>query len=421
MRISVKELNKLLSEEILKKITSLGEICMNAGLQCYLVGGTVRDVILKVPQIDIDIVTEGNAKLFKDVSKKLKIKKITFSQFNTAKLLFKDGFFLDIAQARKEIYPYPTSLPVVRRSSIHEDVKRRDFTINTLLMGITKKDFGKIYDYLGGIEDIEKGIIRALHKNSFIDDPTRIFRAFRFKERFSFRFDRETKNLMDNSIKAGYIKKLTPQRIRRELFLSLKEANWDKIIMNLSRSGVLKELGIKQKMTRSSITTFMRIIRNFNIKKQNWELSKLLIITENAQKKDIKAFSQKVGLRRNEVSILLELRRNGKRIVKTLSKKDLPNNKIYWLLEKIPIEGLFYLLSKGTPLSRKRIMLYLNNLKDKKINIKGDDLKKLGIKGGPIYKKILQKVLDEKLNRKLKSKKEEIEFVKRIIHKPSQL
>ncbi|MCK4575406.1 hypothetical protein KAU34_03275, partial [candidate division WOR-3 bacterium] len=166
---------------------------------------------------------------------------------------------------------------------------------------------------------------------------------------------------------------------------------------------------------------FMRIIRNFNIKKQNWELSKLLIITENAQKKDIKAFSQKVGLRRNEVSILLELRRNGKRIVKTLSKKDLPNNKIYWLLEKIPIEGLFYLLSKGTPLSRKRIMLYLNNLKDKKINIKGDDLKKLGIKGGPIYKKILQKVLDEKLNRKLKSKKEEIEFVKRIIHKPSQL
>jgi len=413
MRISARKLKKSLSEEILKKAKSIGEICMESGYPCYLVGGTVRDIILKVPQIDIDIVIEGNIKLFADVSKKLKIKKITLSQFNTAKLLFNDGCSIDIAQARKETYQYPASLPVVRRSSIHEDVKRRDFTINTLLMGITKNDFGKIYDYLGGIEDIEKGIIRALHKNSFIDDPTRIFRAFRFKERFSFRFHRRTKTLIDNAIRSGVIKKLSPQRIRKELFLLLKERRWNKIVLSLSRNGILQELGIKNELNRVPINSFEKKINDYINIKRNWELSKLLLITEYANGKEIKTFSQRVGLKKKESMLLLELRKGRKRILTTLSRKEVSNKEIYWLLTSLPLDALIYLLSKATSQSRKGILLYLNDLKNIKIKIKGDDLKKLGIKAGPIYKKILQKLLDEKLNGKLKFKREEIEFVKR--------
>lgn len=413
MRISGKKLKKILTEETLKKVKSIGEICMESRYPCYLVGGTVRDIILKVPQIDIDIVTEGNIRLFEALPKKLKIKKIVFSQFNTAKLLFKDGCSLDIAQARKETYPYPASLPVVKKSSLSEDVKRRDFTINTLLMGITKKDFGKIYDYLGGIEDIEKGIIRALHKNSFIDDPTRIFRAFRFKERFSFRFERRTKTLIENAIRSGVIKKLTPQRIRKELFLLLKEKKWYKIVLSLSHNGILQELGIKNELKRVIINSFEKKISDFINIKRNRELSKLLLITEDASEKEIKTFSQRVGLKKKESELLLELRKGRKRILTTLSKKEVSNKEIYWLLTSLPLDAVIYLLSKATSQSRKRILLYLNDLKNIKIKIKGDDLKKLGIKAGPIYKKILQKLLDEKLNGKLKFKREEIEFVKR--------
>ncbi len=413
MRISGKKLKKILTEETLKKVKSIGEICMESRYPCYLVGGTVRDIILKVPQIDIDIVTEGNIRLFEALPKKLKIKKIVFSQFNTAKLLFKDGCSLDIAQARKETYPYPASLPVVKKSSLNEDVKRRDFTINTLLMGITKKDFGKIYDYLGGIEDIEKGIIRALHKNSFIDDPTRIFRAFRFKERFSFRFERRTKTLIENAIRSGVIKKLTPQRIRKELFLLLKEKKWYKIVLSLSHNGILQELGIKNELKRVIINSFEKKISDFINIKRNRELSKLLLITEDASEKEIKAFSQRIGLKKKESELLLELRKGRKRILTTLSKKEVSNKEIYWLLTSLPLDAVIYLLSKATSQSRKRILLYLNDLKNIKIKIKGDDLKKLGIKAGPIYKKILQKLLDEKLNGKLKFKREEIEFVKR--------
>lgn len=413
MRISGKKLKKILTEETLKKVKSIGEICMESRYPCYLVGGTVRDIILKVPQIDIDIVTEGNIRLFEALPKKLKIKKIVFSQFNTAKLLFKDGCSFDIAQARKETYPYPASLPVVKKSSLSEDVKRRDFTINTLLMGITKKDFGKIYDYLGGIEDIEKGIIRALHKNSFIDDPTRIFRAFRFKERFSFRFERRTKTLIENAIRSGVIKKLTPQRIRKELFLLLKEKKWYKIVLSLSHNGILQELGIKNELKRVIINSFEKKISDFINIKRNRELSKLLLITEDASEKEIKAFSQRVGLKKKESELLLELRKGRKRILTTLSKKEVSNKEIYWLLTSLPLDAVIYLLSKATSQSRKRILLYLNDLKNIKIKIKGDDLKKLGIKAGPIYKKILQKLLDEKLNGKLKFKREEIEFVKR--------
>ncbi len=196
-RITRKTLEKSLSEKVVKRLEIIGEMCAFSEYRCYLVGGTVRDMILKVPQIDIDIVTEGDiTSLVSNIAKRWKLKKTIRSQFSTVKISFVHNILLDIAQARKETYPYPASLPVVQKGNIVDDLKRRDFTINTLLMGISKKNFGIIYDYLGGIEDIEKKTIRVLHKNSFIDDPTRIFRAFRFKERFSFRFERKTKKLI---------------------------------------------------------------------------------------------------------------------------------------------------------------------------------------------------------------------------------
>jgi tRNA nucleotidyltransferase (CCA-adding enzyme) len=416
MRITKKKLRKSLSEKVVKKLEIIGEMCVRSGYRCYLVGGTVRDMILKVPQIDIDIVTEGDiTSLVSNIAKRWKLKKTIRSQFSTVKISFVHNILLDIAQARKETYPYPASLPVVQKGNIVDDLKRRDFTINTLLMGISKKNFGIIYDYLGGIEDIEKKTIRVLHKNSFIDDPTRIFRAFRFKERFSFRFERKTKKLINNAVRCGLIKKLSPQRIRKEFFLLLEERNWDKIILNLSKEGVFKELGIRNNISRATINSFRNIISNFNTTKRNWKLSKLLIITENAKPEEIKTFSQRVGLKKKESNLLLELTK--KKTSLTLSKKEISTKQIYLLLETIPLDGLVYLLSKVKPRSKKRIMMYLNNLKDIKTKINGKDLKRLGIKEGPIYKQILKMVFDEKLDGRLKTKKEEIEFVKQIIRR----
>ncbi len=416
MRIKKTVLKKILGEEIFKRVKSIGEICEGMSYSCYLIGGTVRDMILKVPQIDIDIVTEGDiTSLITNISKKLRLKRVLRSQFGTTKIIFEDNLSFDIAQTRKESYPYPASLPVVEKSTLGEDIKRRDFTINTLLMGITKKDFGKIFDYLDGMNDIETGIIRVLHNKSFIDDPTRIFRAFRFKGRLSFRFDRKTKKLIDNAIKIGIIKKLTPQRIRREIFLSLKEKRWHKIVLEFSRSGLLREIGIKNKIARRTINSFEKKLRDFIDIKGNMELTKLLIITENAKKKEIETFSQRVGLKKKETLFLLEMRNKKRWILTSLSKKEISPKEIYWLLKLIPSDGLIYLIIKGDTQTRKKIKLYLDNLKDMKAKIKGEDLKKLGFKEGPLYKKILKMVLDEKLNGGLTTKKEEIEFVRRFM------
>jgi len=417
MKIPVKRLNKLLSDKIIKTIRLIGKICGDRGFSCYLVGGTVRDLILGVPQLDIDLVTEVEiSSILKGIPKKYSVKRKE-SRFGTAKLVFEEGFSIDIAQTRKETYPYPGALPSVEKSNIEEDIKRRDFTINTLLMDIGKENLGKIYDHLGGIKDIEDGVIRVLHDKSFIDDPTRIFRAFRFKERFSLRFAQETKKLLYNAIKISAIKNLTPQRIRKELFLILREKTWGKTVISLSENNILKQLGLKKELKSKTLTMFEKILGGMKKMKGNQEIAKLTLITENESIEDIDNFSRIVGLKRKEKELLCIIRREGKRIFQKLARGENSRAEIFQILHPLPHDGLIYLLGKGNIKVRRNIMLYLDELKEVKTKIGGNDLKKLGIKEGPLYQKILKTVLNKKINGELKTKREEIEFAKYLYKK----
>lgn len=413
MKIAESRLKRLLGKRILNRIKVIGEFCTNDGQPCYLVGGTVRDLILNRKQVDIDLITKANlSSINKKISKKWHLEKTIRSQFNTIKVIFRDGFSIDIARARKESYPHPASLPVVEIGSISDDAKRRDFTINTLRMSLSKEDFGKIYDDLDGVSDIKTGIVRVLHDKSFIDDPTRIFRAIRFKKRFSFHLERKTKKLFTEAVNKHMIKELTSQRIRREIFLLLKEEKWDKIALSLSRNSVLRELGIKQIPQGKNLLAFKKNLLNFPTGKSNFQAVKLLVMLEKSTKSEIDSFSKTAGLKNEEIKLLLNLKKNGEKTLKKLAINYLPNSDIYWLLNSIPTEGIVYLYCKSVQKQRQRISIYLDRLKHIKTKITGQDLKLLGIKEGPIYEKILNKILDEKLNGKLKTKREELKFMK---------
>src|SRR6185295_6671142 len=179
---------------LLKRI---GRLADERGVAVYLVGGVVRDLLLKREILDLDLTVEGDGMAFaRLVADRYGAGLAVFERFATARLAFPDGLKMDIATTRRESYAQPAVLPTVQPASIEEDLFRRDFTINAIAVQLNPHQFGSVFDPCGGQGDLRVRTIRVLHSGSFQDDPTRIFRAIRFEQRFGFRLERTTVGLL---------------------------------------------------------------------------------------------------------------------------------------------------------------------------------------------------------------------------------
>ena len=210
-----------------KAFTLLREVGIKAdslGYRAYLVGGSVRDIILGRSHIDIDITVEGDAiKLGKIIAKDTDAVITVYKSFGTCTLAFKDGSKIDLATARRETYKQPGAMPATKPSVLKEDLKRRDFTINAIAVSVMAKDFGTVYDFFNGIGDLKSGLIRIMHPKSFMDDPTRILRARRFAARFGFKIEPKTDLLMKKALINRALDTVSQGRIQKELMLISKE------------------------------------------------------------------------------------------------------------------------------------------------------------------------------------------------------
>ena len=223
-------------EPILNLLYEIGEI---AGKNAYLVGGFVRDLLLKRPSLDIDIVVEGNAvEVAELMGERWNGTLETHSQFGTATVTPEniDLPKVDFVTARRETYQGAGTLPIVQPGTLTDDLRRRDFSINALAMCLDTNAFGTIVDKMGGLEDLEAGIIRVLHKQSFIDDPTRIFRAYRYAGRYGFRIAETDEILIQEAL--PILSQLSGERIRNEIDRVLLEKNAAKIVEHLTQLGV---------------------------------------------------------------------------------------------------------------------------------------------------------------------------------------
>ena len=219
------DLAKKFPKKIFKIIKIVGESADRKGVSAFIVGGPVRDIFLDVPNYDLDFVVEGDGiKFAETLNKTLKGNLKKYQAFLTATIVYKD-FRIDIVTARRESYKKPASYPDVKPGRIKEDLLRRDFTINAMSVSINRKNFGELVDCYKGLKDLKKGIIRVMHDKSFIDDPTRIFRAVRFSARLGFRIEPHTKGLIKKAISCGLLGEVNRGRIRKEIDLFLKEKN----------------------------------------------------------------------------------------------------------------------------------------------------------------------------------------------------
>jgi tRNA nucleotidyltransferase (CCA-adding enzyme) len=187
----------------------------------YVVGGAVRDALLGHPSYDLDLVVEGDVPAFAErLAGRLGGRVQTHPAFGTAEILYEGGE-IDVATARAETYPEPAALPQVRPATLDDDLARRDFTINAIAASLRREDFGRLVDPHHGRADLAARTIRVLHGKSFVDDPTRIFRAIRYENRLGFRMDPETERLAREGM-AG-VSRLSNERVREELVALLSE------------------------------------------------------------------------------------------------------------------------------------------------------------------------------------------------------
>lgn len=216
------------------------EVALEKGVRPYLVGGPVRDLLLGRQAFDIDLTVEDDSSILaKALAKRLGARVKSFPQFLTYKVLAEDLPEIDIATARKERYRHPGALPSVAPGKLKDDLLRRDFSVNALALQLIA---GTLHDPTGGEADLRGRTIRVLHDSSFTDDPTRIFRAIRLATRLDFTLEEKTASLMRDAISGGALATISRERVWRELFLAMDEADAPAVLRELASHGAVELL-----------------------------------------------------------------------------------------------------------------------------------------------------------------------------------
>ncbi len=189
----------------------------------YLVGGTVRDLLLFRSKVDLDLAVEGNGLvLARQLAHQLGGRLIVHERFLTATVYWA-AERIDIATCRQESYPQPGALPEIKPANLMLDLARRDFSINAMAIPLIEGNKEGIIDPYNGRRDLTKGLLRVLHSLSFSDDPLRILRGVRLAARLKFKFEAQTEGLIRQALSAGLLDKLEERRFWREFALLFRE------------------------------------------------------------------------------------------------------------------------------------------------------------------------------------------------------
>ncbi len=411
-----------LSADMIKRLKQIGEVADDIGCEAFVVGGFVRDLFLYRQDEDLDIVIEGEGIAFARRYAKLVGARIhTHEKFGTAVIIYPDGFKIDVASARMEYYKFPAALPVVEMSSIKLDLYRRDFTINTLAIQLNPDKFGTLIDFFAARKDIKEKIIRILHNLSFVEDPTRVFRAIRFEQRFEFTIGKLTAGLISNAVTMDFFRGLSGKRVFTELRLIMEEKNPVAAIMRLNDFDLLKVI-------HPSITLETTLIGLLNAVKEvlSWHdllfldesynrwIVFFLVLTNRCNAKRAAEICRRFELAPEYEKIFCVDRFEADRCGFWLERNQpISDRVLYRKLAGFRTELILYLMAAARKQAvKKSISHFITDLRRTTISLKGRDLKRMKLKPGPVYRQVLAAVLDAKLDGKLKSKKDEIEFAR---------
>ena len=419
-----KNMAAMLKERLPRRVIALlkdfGHVADMMGYQAFLVGGLVRDIFLKRENLDVDVVIEGDGiKFAHEFAAHHPVRVRSHKKFGTVVMVFPDGFKVDVATARIEYYDFPAAPPSVEVSSLKMDLYRRDFTINTLAVKLNKRDYGMLVDYFGAQRDIREKVIRVLHNLSFVEDPTRVLRAIRFEQRFGFKIGKLTLSLMKNAVAIDSFKGLSGRRLFLELKLLLMEPEPIKAIERLDEFGLLQVLSPAIDLTRelrNLLEATRGVLSWFDLLylEEHYDPWKVyfLGLTSSLDGRALQALAERLQMGDGQGRRMITQRLGVGAVLDQLYKfQEKSNYALYKLLSQYDTEILLYMMAKANNRTIKRLVShYFTKLKGTRRLLKGKDLKAMGFPPGPLFKEILEALLEARLNNEVATREDEAAF-----------
>lgn len=427
--MSSRNLLHRLSRERLFLLRELGTFADEQGVSLYLVGGVARDLLLKRETWDLDLTVEGDGIAFaRLVADRYGAGLAVFERFATARLVFPAGLKMDIATTRRESYAQPAVLPTVQPASIEEDLSRRDFTINAIAVQLNPQQFGRLLDPYGGQRDLRARTIRVLHAGSFQDDPTRIFRAIRFEQRFGFRLERNTVRLVKQAASTNLIQQLSGPRLQNEILLLFAERDPVRAIARLGQLKLFRFLHRRLRYTKNVKQLVAAVpkalawwTRRFPDSKVDRPIVYLMALSSESSPAVLAGMIRRLALSREQAKNVSIGGHRIDRALKRLNREGIVRpSQVYRLLEHFSDEALVLLLAKqisrqqgmGLNLLKGRLLAYVKNRTIKTV-LTGRDLQAMGLQPGPQYKIILGKLLDARIDGVVTTEAKERVFVRK--------
>jgi tRNA nucleotidyltransferase (CCA-adding enzyme) len=381
----------------------------------YLVGGTVRDILLGEPNFDVDVAVEGDAiSLARAVADALGGRVRAHSKFGTAVVVYGDEQRIDVVTARTEFYDAPAALPSVEHATIREDLFRRDFTINAMAVSLKGEDFGRLVDPFQGRRDLEAKTIRVLHNLSFIDDPTRIFRAIRYESRYGFRMDEHSQRLARGTIEMGLVGDLSSARLRDELVALLEEGDAGASILRLAELGAGTAIHPHLAADEDAVELLERL-RELNERYGTgvpaWRLA-VEALARRLPPDEIYDWLRRLKVQRRDADRIAWAVTVGPRLVERLHGDTPEPAEVVALAEPYAPDAPLFALALAEP---QPLRDYFERLRDVRLEVSGSDLARLGLGESPQVGEILAELRRRKLNGQLDGRESELAAARELI------
>ena len=394
--------------EALRIIHNAMRLAQKYGQPIYLVGGAVRDLLLNHQAIDIDLVLEGDAL---DTAQQLASttgSAVTLhSEFHTAKLHL-PSFNLDLASARSEYYQCSGDLPVVSPADIRTDLRRRDFSINAMAISLNAENYGQLLDECGGLSDLQERLIRVLHQQSFRDDATRMWRAVRYEQRLNFRIERTTEVLLKQDL--SMLNSISGERLWYELECIFGETQPEKALLRANELGLLRYIH-PQLTCNHMLGRWHKHAQQLSLPQKPAMGLYLALLLYNLEAAECEETIESLKLSKN-LSRTLRDSIQIKASFAALENSILSPSFVYRSLYNYdPIAIKANLIVSESANTRRHIQLYLEQLRDVKPILNGNDLLALGIKSGPSISTALNRLLNARLDGEISSREDEILWV----------
>lgn len=427
-------LEDALPTQTLALVRHIATTAHDMDFRLYFVGGLVRDLLLNTPIVDIDLVVEGDAiRLAQHLARELGGRVVSHARFGTAKWLLSERAWrevasdppppdrdiraIDFATARTEFYSHPTALPEVERSSIKQDLHRRDFTINTLAIRLDPPHWGELLDFYGGEEDLRDGVIRVLHSLSFVDDPTRILRAVRLEARLGFHLDPRSEELIADAL--VLLNRVSGDRIRHEIEQILDEEQPEQALHRLDNLGVLEQIHPDLCFDDWLMERFQRVREELDL--QAWGLESddrsflyLALLLYRLEPESLDRFLTRLKVPNSDAHDLVMLPDLKQDLTRVADGRR--PSRIYRILQPYPsrVIAVGWIATDRDQL-RQKLLRFQTKYRLIEPALTGDDFKAMGLEPGPLFGRLLRTLQNARLDAEVTTRAEEEALVRRLL------